>query len=279
MRRLPIIIGFSLFTTVISAQDRHFVRTYESTNLAKGTRDLELWSTIRTGKDAYFRAIDERVEFEVGLTNRLQTAFYLNGSTSSFIDKNDSTATMQHTTDFSLSSEWKFKISDANTDVIGSGLYGEFTLSDKELELETKILLDKRINNHLLALNLVAEFEWEQSTEAKVVNGEVKQESDMELEATPMEIDLAYMYNVRPNFGVGLEAKQHFEVTTEGGLEHSALLAGPTVYWTPKDSKHSFIFSFMPQLTNMNKTAAQPNALDLDEYEKYDFRLLIDFSF
>lgn len=279
MKKTAILSVIILFSIGASAQDRQFVRTYQSTNLAKGVRDFEVWSTLRMGKEAYFRRLDERLEFEIGLTDRLQTALYLNMTHKSFADKDDSTGTIYSESEFSVSSEWKLKLSDPNTHFIGSGLYGEATISGTELELEAKLILDKVMGKNLIAFNAVGEWEWEQEIESTVVDGKVKQENKMELAATPVEFDLAYMYNVNPRFGIGLEAKNHYEITPKDGLEHSALLLGPTIYWSSKDSKHSIILNFMPQIANMNKTDKQPDALDLDEYEKYDFRLLFDFTF
>lgn len=279
MKKVAILFVMLLIVVSSNAQDRHFVRTYESTNLAKGLRDFEVWSTIRIGKESFFRRIDERLEFEIGLTDRLQTALYLNASHKSFSDKNDSTGTINSESEFSISSEWKLKLSDATTNFIGSGLYAEVSISGTGFEVEAKILLDKRIDKHLIAFNIVGEFEWEQAVKVKMDNGKVVQENKMELAATPLEFDLAYMYQVKPNFGIGLEAINHYEITPAGGLEHSALLAGPSICWNPKDSKHSILINFLPQIANMYKTAAQPNALDLDEYERYNFRILIDFSF
>jgi hypothetical protein len=281
MKKAGALLLFILSVSAIQAQDRQFVRTYQSTNLAKGVRDLEVWSTLRMGKESYFRRLDERLEFEIGLTDRLQTAFYLNMSHMTFAIKGDSTGTLYSASQFSVSSEWKLKLSDASTSFIGSGIYGEVLFSGDEIELEAKLILDKKFGNHLIAFNAVGEFEWESEVEieGKNANGEVKQEIEYELEATPVEFDMAYMYNFNPSWGLGLEARNHYEITPKGGLEHSALLLGPTLYWSAKDSRHSIIFNFLPQIANMNKSAAQPDALDLDEYEKYDFRLLIDFTF
>lgn len=279
MKKTAIFSLIIFFSVTANAQDRQFVRTYQSTNLAKGVRDFEVWSTLRMGKEAYFRRLDERLEFEIGLTDRVQTAFYLNMTHKSFADKNDSTGTIFSESEFSVSSEWKLKLSDATTNFIGSGLYGEMTISGTEFELEAKLILDKNIGKSLIAFNAVGEWEWEQEVETTVVDGKVEQENKMELAATPVEFDLAYMYNIKPHFGIGLEAKNHYEITPKGGLEHSALLLGPTLYWSSEDNKHSIIINFLPQIANMNKTDKQPDALDLDEYEKYNFRLLFDFTF
>jgi len=61
-----------------NAQDRLFTYTYQSTVLNKGQRELEVWNTLRTGRDDFYARLDHRTEFEIGLGGRLQTAFYLN---------------------------------------------------------------------------------------------------------------------------------------------------------------------------------------------------------
>src|SRR5690242_16308368 len=83
MYKLPFTISFLLvilFTGSVFSQDRNFARTYQSITLAKGIKDLEVWNTLRTGRDDFYRRLDQRIEFEVGLTDKLQTALYLNAS-------------------------------------------------------------------------------------------------------------------------------------------------------------------------------------------------------
>ncbi len=263
----------------LKAQDKQFAQTYQSTNLARGFRDLEIWSTVRMGKEAFYRGIDERLEFEIGLNDRLQTSLYLNATHQSFATKGDSTGTITSVSDFSISSEWKLKLTDATTQTIGSAVYGELGISGTGLELEAKLILDKRIDKHLIAFNIAGEWEWEQEVKGKVINGKVEQENKMKLMATPIEFNLGYMYNIRPSFGLGFEAKNQYEITTEKGLEHAALLLGPTLFFNSKDKEYKLILNFLPEITNLRKTDEQPNSLDLDEYEKYQFRLLLDFEF
>src|SRR4051812_1480656 len=62
----------------VAANERHLTYTYESAVLPQGARELEVWSTARLGREQRYARFDERVEFEVGLTDRLQTSFYLN---------------------------------------------------------------------------------------------------------------------------------------------------------------------------------------------------------
>jgi hypothetical protein len=61
------------FTTY--AQDRMFTYTYQSNVLNKGQRELEVWNTLRMGKQDYFSRFDNRTEYEIGLGSNLQTSF------------------------------------------------------------------------------------------------------------------------------------------------------------------------------------------------------------
>jgi hypothetical protein len=69
---------FLLLTISLLAQDRLFTYTYQSTLLNNGQRELEVWNTLRAGRQDYYARIDNRTEFEIGLGKNLQTAFYLN---------------------------------------------------------------------------------------------------------------------------------------------------------------------------------------------------------
>src|SRR3954462_8025614 len=91
-----------------SANERHFTYTYESAVLPQGARELEVWTTPRLGRDQYFARFDHRLEFEVGLTGRLQTSLYLN-----FSGQTAETAPGVRTSGMSyegVSSEWKYKL-------------------------------------------------------------------------------------------------------------------------------------------------------------------------
>src|SRR6478609_9931336 len=62
------------------ATDRHFTYTYESGVLAPVHVEVEPWTTFRIGREDFYSAIDNRLEFELGLTERLQTSLYFNTS-------------------------------------------------------------------------------------------------------------------------------------------------------------------------------------------------------
>src|SRR5690349_6068799 len=120
---------------VAQANQRHFTYTYESAVLPRGDREVELWSTFRTGRHDFYSRFDHRAEFEFGLTDRLMTSFYLNWQKISEADNTTTPPSIQSSSDFTgVSSEWKYKLSDPVADKIGSALYGELTLGTDEME-------------------------------------------------------------------------------------------------------------------------------------------------
>lgn len=271
---------FFAITTAAFAQDRVFARTYQSNVLAKGSFDLEYWTTLRTGKVgdyspyAFGRYLDNRIELEFGLGKNIQTAFYFNTSNFKYAlpDTSATEFPTQTNIETSFSSEWKFKLSDPVANKIGSALYFELTAGSDEYELEGKIILDKRINNELFAFNLVGEYELE--TEVEKEDNKIKRE--MEWEA-PIELDFAWMHFFKPTCGLGLEIRNHNEIAKGEGWEHSVLFAGPSLFFN--QGKFWGVLNVLPQIKNLYKTDAAPGSKVYDEHEALEVRLLIGYSF
>jgi hypothetical protein len=260
----------------VSAQDRTFAWTYNSTVLSRGVKDLEAWSTYRTGRNYFYNRLDTRLEMEVGLTDKLQTALYFNGShftTQPNIDTLGGIADTSATglfsgSEFSMSSEWKWKLSDPVANKIGFSLYGELGYSTSGLELEQKFIFDKKSGNHVFALNLVSEFEYEFEVTAT--------EKELELEAIEEEIDLGYMYMCKPNRGLGFELRSNNELADGKDWNFSAFFGGPTYFCSGE--KYFMIFNLLPQWANLKKTADAPGNLVLNDHEKFSVRLLLGFG-
>lgn len=257
--KASVLILVTLFTAlgIVKAQDRQFAYTYQSNTLAKGMADLEVWNTYHAGRETYYHALAQRVEFEVGVARNLQTALYINASHKSMAPLAGTSEFIQESS-FSVSSEWKYQLSDPGVSALGSALYAEITVAPNEYEFEGKLILDKRIKKNLFAFNAVGEYEIEYEAE----DGEVEREWE-----TSFEFNLAYLYNITPNFGLGVELKNHNEINDEGALEHSALFGGPTVYFS--GDGFFFILSAQPQWTNL-----KGGGLELEEHERMETRLL-----
>src|ERR1051325_3144227 len=74
------LIAAVCFSQYSLASDRQFTYTYQSKVLGKNQREIEIWNTYATGRNSFYNRLDHRSEFEIGLTNRLQTSFYMNYS-------------------------------------------------------------------------------------------------------------------------------------------------------------------------------------------------------
>jgi len=248
------------------AQDRHFAWTYESTTLPKGAVDIEPWVTYSTGRDNFYRKYESRLEFETGLTDKLQTAVYLNTSqeTKALVDENGKVTGLATSSGFSFSNEWKLNLINPSTHPFGVGVYGEYGISTDEVELEFKLLLDKRTPKSILAYNFVTEFEFEKAFEAD--EAAIEGEREMVIEN-----DLAYMYLLKPNFGLGVEA-HNSNVIDKGEWEHSALYLGPSVFF----SQNNFyaIVNALPQVGDLKN-----GGLELHDNTKMTGRILLGVSF
>lgn len=274
------LIGILAFITMAekaNAQDRHFVWTYESTTAPKGGIDIEPWITYRTGRENFYTRLDTRLEIETGITDRLQTSVYFNTKHTSeaIADSNNILIGLKGSSGFSISNEWKLNILNPLESGIGFGLYGEYTLSADETELEYKLLFDKRTEKNIFALNLVGEHEFELEFEIDDKGeGEIETEQEMVFEA-----DLAYMRLLKPNLGLGLEIKNE-NVIEHGEHESSPVFCGPTLFFSKgSEGGNSFflILSVMPQITSIaGEHSGKP---DLEGHEKIQSRILFGFSF
>jgi len=237
------------------ATERELTFTYDSSVLPPGSRELELWSTARFGRPDGYTAFDNRAEFELGVVSQLQTAIYLNFSTS---HEGPSGSNVQT---WSVSNEWKWKLLDPVADPFGFALYGEFLLGVNEQELEGKLIFDKRIGRLLLALNLIGELGWESA-----FNGTVHEQV---LEATG-----GASYRLGAGFSLGVEMRLNCLWETGEGFVGGAFFVGPVVgfesggFWAT--------VSFLPQAVGFGPSTV--GGLALEDQERFNIRLLVGFN-
>jgi hypothetical protein len=243
-----------LLPRAAAANERHLTFTYESAVLPQGARELEVWTTARVGRHTDYVAFDHRLEFEVGLTNRLQTSFYLNFGAER-VGKANSALEFG-----GVSSEWKYKVSDPFADPVGFAGYAELSAGTNFYEIEGKLIFDKILGKTLLAANLVGA--WEKQT---------GYEEELELE-----LDLAATYFLTPHLSLGLELRNHNELEEAETWEHSTLYAGPVVAY----ATHNWwvALSVLPQLPALKKPEGETGVRVLDGGEKWNARLLFSFQ-
>ena len=249
-----------------NAQDRLFTYTYQSTVLNKGQRELEVWNTLRTGRDDFYARLDHRTEFEIGLGGRLQTAFYLNltSKTKTTLELGIKSTSTEN--EISFSNEFKLKLMDPVANPFGLALYGEYGIGSNEYELEGKLILDKKINNLTIAANAVYELEFAPAYDA---NNKLDWEKENKLEYY-----LAFGYGLSPKFHITLE-NAFKNVYVDKELEHSALFSG--LGFSYMHDNFWVNFTVMPQLKSFK--GETDNNLNLNEYEKVQLRLLFSYVF
>jgi len=261
-----LLLSVLLISLSSQAQDRLFTYTYQSNVLNKGQKELEVWSTMRSGRDNFYRAFDHSLEFEVGLGGNLQTSFYLNYGYSKGIETTNGIQAITNDNSYSFANEWKLKLTDPVINPIGSALYFEYKLGTDETELEGKLILDKQIGNSTHALNVVGEYE---TGKEFIPNGnaiDVKNVNEYKLEC-----NYGYAYKLNKNLALGVELMNQNTIS-EGNWEYSVVSAGPNLsynidgFWVN--------LSCMPQITNL-----KTGNLEFHDNQKLQTRLIFSYVF
>ncbi len=246
-----------------AANERHWAYTYETATLPKGVTEIEPWTTVKLQKKDYFARIENRLEFEMGLHDKLQLAAYIN--TRGTFALNSAGTDYAKSFEFrGVSLELKGKLLDAVADPIGLGLYFELTGMPHEAEFEFKLLLDKRVGNFHFAFNAV----YEQEMEGEYENGELETEH-----TGKFEFDLGLGYFITPNFSLGLELRNTNLIEGYKEFTHSTLFAGLTAAYSTE--KFWLVFSVLPQIAAFKGATHGPQ--NLAQHERVETRLLLGF--
>lgn len=259
---LLLLLGCSLFS---AAQDRIFTYTYQSSVLNKGQRELEVWTTLRQGKQNFFSRLDHRTEYEVGLGGNLQTSFYLNLTTITKTTVEGADKTLETDHEIGFSNEWKLKLMDPVANPFGLAIYGEYGISSSEYELEGKIIADKKINNLTIAANATFEAEYAPG----YFNNQLKWEKEGHFDC-----NLAFGYALGNGFHLTQE-NTFKNVYIERKLVQNALYSGLGFSYV----RDNFWVNFaaMPQVKSFKGVTG--NSLNLNEFERVQFRLLFSYAF
>ena len=266
MMKKYLVLEMLVGVVTMNAQDRLFTYTYQSGVLNKGQKEMEVWTTVSNGRDHFYRGIEHRMEFEVGLGSNLQTSVYLNYGYSSAIEEENGVQSLVNETGYSVSNEWKLKLSDPIANKLGSALYVEGELSPIETALEGKILLDKQFGNLTSALNLVGEFvnEKEFETVGTLVN--TKHIGELNLE---WNYGLSYKMNEHLAFGFEAFNQNQFVASK---WSNSVLLLGPCFSYSTNGFWVNL--SCMPQIADL-----KGSGLELKDHEHLQTRLILSYAF
>ena len=266
MRKILAVLFIFLISDILYSDDRRFTYTYESSTLAKNEKDLEIWTTYKGSRETFYSVFENRLEYEVGLTNKLQTAFYLN--TKNVTQANSTTGAYDTKFEFKgISSEWKYQVLNKYRDGIGFAPYLELGLNTDEIKLEAKLIADKQISKKfLIAFNAVGEYEWEYNPSPTPTSKKFE-----------MEFDLGLAYDVSSDFSVGIEARSHTEYPNGQGSIFSSFYAGPNFSY--RSEGWFMACTYLPQLPAIQRSVNDPTSvLVLDEQERNLVRLILGFT-
>ncbi len=194
------------------AGSRHFTYSYETTTMAQGAMELEssvTWKTQQADEPG-LDSFEMRHEFEYGVTDRFQLAFY-------FADWSVEHSSGDSKTDFNdVAVEAIYNLTDPNTTPFGSAIYGEIKGSDDFIELEGKLLLQKNLGAWMFVYNIGGEIVWENDYTED--NAELAQSAGVS-------------YSINPCWSVGAELLHEIYVPDVETFDGSGVFVGPNVSW------------------------------------------------
>ncbi len=245
----------------VQADDRKFTYSYEAKTLPQGAWEFEQWATLQTGKDAgTWNTWLFREEIEYGITDRLNASIYLNSEyqANSGVPGFDD----EHSFGFkSMSTEWKYKLSDPSADALGSLLYGELGFSNAEYEIEAKLVLSKEVGGFTVAYNFIYEAEVEQEPgESPVWRWE---------HSVSNTLGASYAFSER--FSVGAEAMDVFRNMPVEGERTHAYFAGPNVHYSSG--------AWWATLTVLKQISFNGLELTDGDNTEWQFRLILGVNF
>lgn len=192
---------------------RRFTYVYEATTSAPGSFEFETWATWKTSprEQRRFNAVDFRHEIEFGITDRLQAAVYV-----ADWGYREDPAANEHGFSYQDSAiELIYNLTNPTTDLLGLALYGEVKGGPEELELESKVILQKNLGRFVVAYNGTLEAKWE---------GDRLEERGGELSQS-----LGVNYEVSPSFLLGAELLHEIDLPDWSEAGDSIVYGGPNL--------------------------------------------------
>lgn len=197
--------------------------TYTTETRPPGSAELEQYADLvplraispSSSQEESYLASAFATELEVGLAERLELGLYLT-FVPEFGDAYANQAALAGT-GTGLKQRLKYVLADPGAWPIDVGVYGELAETEREVELEAKLLLQRRFGNLRIAANLTAEYELYFAGQRDVV-------------VAP---SLGATYQVTPRFHVGLEAWVRGEYPRHPAPATRTFGLGPHVYAGP----------------------------------------------
>ena len=165
-RAVGLVIGGAvmLAPSLANANPRPLPFTYTYPTLPKGEFEIEQYVdftpvkalSTSTGKPTFYGATQLQTEFEIGITDRLELGLY-----ATIVPRpGDSVQQTPVLPEGNGAKErLRLRVAEEGQWPVDLGFYFELTENEREIEIEPKIILARRIGDFHLHVNLTAEFE------------------------------------------------------------------------------------------------------------------------
>jgi len=205
-----------------SANPRALPFTYTTDTLPKGGVEIEQFVDLipqktldaSSGQSEYYFGSQFQTEIEIGIADRLELGLYMT-YVPSFADQFKGTALMPEGN--GLKQRLRYIFADPGTWPVDVGVYGELTENEREIELEGKILLQKRFDKLRVAVNIWAEYEFYFSHQRDIV----------------LNPTLGATYEVTPSFHLGIDSFLRGEYPRNPPPTMRTFSLGPEYYIGP----------------------------------------------
>jgi len=214
---------------VAHANPRALPFTYTTDTLAPGQAELEQGVDLvplravspSTSKLTYYLATAFQTELEIGLADRLELALYITLAPSISPEQLSGTALLPDGN--GIKQRIRYIFAEPGEWPIDVGVYGELSENEREVELEGKILLQRRFDRLRVAANLWAEYElyFARDTEGR-------HQRDVVLHPT-----LGATYEVSPKLHLGVDSWLRGEYPTNPSPMTRTFGLGPEFYAGP----------------------------------------------
>ena len=250
-------LGWVLTASPLFASESQFGYMYTTDLLPKGQTEIEQWLTWRHGRSqGDMNVLEGRTEFELGVTDNFQAAFYAHYAYLSAFHNNvdDTTAPpevfaelqpgpddhMDNLKFVGASLEGIYRILSPYTDGLGLALYCEPLGGQGLIEVESRIILQKNFLDDTLVFVLNATVEQELrdlpgDPDADPGSEEAAQHWDKE---TDMNYGLGISYRFIPEWSLGVEFQNEQEfagLTPFTDPTNLAFYLGPNLHYGGKD--------------------------------------------
>lgn len=203
------------FVSVAKAEEegRRFTYVYEATTEEPGEVESENWITWGTSArdERGFNSLEFRHEIEFGVTDHLQIGLYL----ADWGYREDPKANEHGFRYQSSALEVIYNLTNPTTDLLGLALYGEVRGGPEELELESKVILQKDFGRFVIAYNGTLEAKWE-GDRLDEKAGEIAQ-------------SVGVSYEISPAWLVGAELLHEIDLPNWSEMADSVVYGGPNV--------------------------------------------------